>query len=797
MLFPFNNNCLFNWVYLFNWACHWFIRPSLGRTLTFMLMLVSVSPQLLTEVLAEEAPVRLLDREPFDRLTIEDGTKIDVSLLDLPGREVPEDYPTSGQIEVRRLSEPSVPYTVAWSSLAKIELFEQLLLEEGKQLTAAGNSTEAYAYLDFLHVNYPRLPGLREAMERYLFRDAAAAYKGGQFDEALSILLSLYDRNPQYSGLGKVVQSVGDQLISKHLAANDFSSARSVLDLLIQGFPQLQVASVSSWQQKFNSDAARQLTLSRQAIDQGNFLKARQAVRRAQGILPKVSGANALLQEINRLSPQVMVGVSQHGTKAYSSSLSDWSTARVRRLLFPQLVELADFGAEGGIYDCQWGELSSDDSGLNLEVRLYGESLAEGITPELITLQLLRMADPSSASYQVGMRGVLENVNIGRGQEVLVRWQVSHVRPEALLQMDMNQVTRREPLPGTYQAMADAEQPEVVRYRLAQRTGTAQGPQSIIERAFIDDQAALAALLRNDIDLLDRIPPWQVEPLRERKDILVDFYRIPTVHVLIPNHAKPLLGRREFRRALCYGIDRQRILGDILLGGRPQPGFRVLSGPLPSGARLGDPVGYAYDSSILPRPYEPRLAAVLSQVARNSLAQKKAIQAGKKPSEIKEAKPPPAEPLILVYPPEPLARTACQTIKLQLDAVGIPIQLRELTARQEKLPEDYDLFYTDLNLWEPLVDARRLLGPQGRAGSCSPAMSLALRHVDKSENWKQARTRLRQVHQIAASDLPVIPLWQTVNAFAYRRELTGVGSSPVSLYQNVSDWKINIPGAGQ
>ena len=57
------------------------------------------------------------------------------------------------------------------------------------------------------------------------------------------------------------------------------------------------------------------------------------------------------------------------------------------------------------------------------------------------------------------------------------------------------------------------------------------------------------------------------------------------------------------------------------------------------------------------------------------------------------------------------------------------------------------------------------------------------------------RDRLREVHQAAYYDLPVIPLWQTVDSFAYRKTLQGIGARPVTLYQNIADWQISYDGA--
>jgi ABC-type transport system substrate-binding protein len=45
------------------------------------------------------------------------------------------------------------------------------------------------------------------------------------------------------------------------------------------------------------------------------------------------------------------------------------------------------------------------------------------------------------------------------------------------------------------------------------------------------------------------------------------------------------------------------------------------------------------------------------------------------------------------------------------------------------------------------------------------------------------------LHEIAHHELPVIPLWQTVNFFAYRTSLRGVGPSPMTLYQNIEQWQ--------
>src|SRR4029079_15643296 len=161
-----------------------------------------------------------------------------------------------------------------------------------------------------------------------------------------------------------------------------------------------------------------------------------------------------------------------------------------------------------------------------------------------------------------------------------------------------------------------------------------------------------------------------------------------------------------------------------------------------------------------------------------------------------------AEPptLVLAHPADPVARIACETIRLQLGRAGIPIELVELTSDDLLNGHvEYDLRYAELAVWEPVVDASTLLGPKGLAGNIGgPYLYGALRQLDEAPTWKDFRSRLSEIHDIVYHDLPVIPLWQTVNYFAYRSSVRGIGASPITLYQDVDKWEIegaNAPDA--
>ena len=128
----------------------------------------------------------------------------------------------------------------------------------------------------------------------------------------------------------------------------------------------------------------------------------------------------------------------------------------------------------------------------------------------------------------------------------------------------------------------------------------------LVERRYATVAQAVAALKRGDIQVLDRVNPWLLPSLRADTHLRVQPYALPLVHCLIPNVRRPLLADPTFRRALAYGIHRQAILNQML-GGVEIPGCVVTSSPFPVGMGADDPMGYASDESIEPRPYEPRL----------------------------------------------------------------------------------------------------------------------------------------------------------------------------------------------
>ncbi len=744
-------------------------------------------------------PQRLIERPPFDRITLNEANGnavIETVLLDLPQRRVPQPLPTEGVLTLRQLSQPSIAYALDWSAIVKIELYEQLLLAEASRLTAAGQFAEAFEDLAFLQANYPHLPGLAEAQNEHLWRDASAAFAAGNGEGAWPALLALYARNPGFPRLSNAVGAVSDALIAGRLASGNYAAARALLEVVEKQFVGLDLPGVARWRQKFATDAREQLAAARAAIEAGDYDAARAAAVFADAIVPGSAEARSLLQEIQRVSPEIRIGVTQRGAPQGDRRTPDWAAARVARLTDPPLVEMTAFGAEGGAYASRLGEIATDASGMSTTVTLDAQALARGVTADAIARELFKLANSQSGVARDDFSALLAELSIAGGSQVRIAWRRPHLHPEAFLQLSLRDVTVSGQATGMWFEPRRIEQDAgAMRYARSRATGTAGGPQSMIERLYPDEEVALAALAEGEVDAVDRVPPWLLEQARRTSGLVVGEYRLPTVHVLIPNFDNPLLAMREFRRALCYATDRAGVVKDILLGGELKPGFMVLSGPFPAGVGLGDPVGYAYNSDIAPRPYEPRLAALLAGVARATLAKRDLEERKRRGEEVPpvdptvEPEPPKPETLVLAHAADPIARLACQSIKLQLDQVNIPIKLVELPADDLAAEVPWDLLYAELAICEPLVDARGVVGTGGVAPRTSALMTVALDELDRAANWNEARARLQRIHQLAHDELPVIPLWQTVNYFARRAWLAGVEDEPITLYQNLENWR--------
>lgn len=731
----------------------------------------------------------LYELEPFDKITLNEANKgvvLKVQPLDFPKRRIPQDPPA--KLVVRLLDQPDEAYEVQWSAIAKIELFEQMVLAEGRRLVAQGQLDDAYDYFKFLEDKDPTYPGLQEAIEEYLYEEAKSLQLRKQYPGALAMLQELHARRPERPGLDRAMGVATEKQVEVYLASGNYPAARALLRSLAKFFP--EHPTVAKWETQFRNEAAALLAEARQAQAAGQLRKAHQAASRLVAVWPALPGAKQLVESIHKQYPRVVVGVTEPVTDEESVPLANWAVRRSSRLIHRLLMEFVGPGPEGGDYQSALGQLSVQELGLRLVIELKpGLRWSSGpaaLTGYDVSRRLLAMADPQDAAYRPDWAELFGGVSVPRVYAVEVDLRRPHVRPQALLQTtvlpyaDPSVADPSHLSNGPYaiDAQSDAETIYVANPQYF-AAGPSQ-PKEIVERHYRMGIDAVAALRHRQIDVLDRVNPWDLEKLMANKEVVVGRYAVPLVHCLVPNTRKPLLANSNFRRALVYGIHRETIL-HRLLDGKPREGCRLVSGPFSAGIGSNDPLDYAYDESIEPRPYDPRLAIALAQVGLQET-----IEAEKRQGRTLKDIP----KLVLAHPAHEIARIACVSIQKQLEVLGIPLVLKEFPGgAPPRVPDDVDLLYVELAMWEPVVDARRLLDQDGICGGSSPYMSLALRQLERAATWPEVGAALRLIHAIAHREVAVLPLWQLTDHFAYHRSLVGVGAQPVTLYQNVEQWQ--------
>jgi tetratricopeptide (TPR) repeat protein len=242
----------------------------------------------------------LFEQEPYDQITLDEANGnavLQIEPLDLPGRRVPQNPRPSEKLAIRLLDKPGTVYEVQWYSIAKLELFEQLVLTKAGALVKAGRLDEAYDYFKFLKDKDPKLPGLDAAIEDYLFEEAKSLHRDGQYEAALAVLRELYRRNPQRPEVEKALGVTTEVLVGKHVAAEHYQAARELIRNLAAWYPQHAV--VEKWQGQFKAQAGAFLNEARQALEAGQLHEAHRAGRRLVQVWPDLPDAREVVETIH------------------------------------------------------------------------------------------------------------------------------------------------------------------------------------------------------------------------------------------------------------------------------------------------------------------------------------------------------------------------------------------------------------------------------------------------------------------------------------------------------------------
>ncbi len=740
----------------------------------------------------EEEGIALLQSQPHDivRFTTEAGAGwAKVVPLEIPGRRWPATVP-KGELPMEVLGLEGQKFAAKWADIKSIDFWEERLERETTERIKAGDFAGAYPYLAILIRDYPARPKLRELRSEYLLNNAAQRFKAGELEPTLAILEELRRFNPSFrpETVLAVISRVTDSLMASMLSSSRLDQAQKLLARLQKDYPAKEVESVPVWDKKFLAMAEEKRALAIEARDKKDWREARRLALESLYLYPEIQGGKDLVKEIDVAYPLVRVGVMQAASDLDPTRIDNWASRRAGRLVYRSLFEMRGTGPEGGEYDFILGDAEQSPDRLKLNLVLRAEKMRpplDRIDSQVIADLLTKRAQFGNEFYSGPWAASVESILLNGPQEISCLLKRPHILPISLLQVRIDGETiglgPGEPT-GVYRQAS--EEGGEVRFKLTGEPVTLTQPREVVELKMATAGEAIAQLLRGEVDVIDHLFPADANKLRKSRKIVVEDFPLPTVHMLVPCSDHAFVADRNFRRALLYAINREDILNGELLGNQSFPGCRVISGPFPAGIEPNDPLAYAYDERISVRTYQPQLATLLTIVA------KKQLEAAATKS---KQKAPELAPIRLATPDDDLSQIACEAIKSQWELIKLKVELVPLApGKTWPEPGTADIVYVAAAVWEPTIDARRILGPDGLAKSQDQLVGLGLRRLESANSWKDVRERLHDLHSISSHELPIIPLYQVIDSFAYRRELTGIGRGIVSLYQNVERWRLSF-----
>ena len=180
---------------------------------------------------------RLIDREPFDQITLKtSGEVIEVYPLELPDRVVPPAEQRKGEIRIRRVLDDD-EYDISWAEIESIALFERRVLEQATaSWEQAGNFDEAFQLFYFLQRRYPNLSGLLEEQKRYLAFNAKVLRDQKKYHQALSTIEELYKLDSESAAALQGLNSIATDLVEIYRTKDDLTSAKTLMLRLMQTY---------------------------------------------------------------------------------------------------------------------------------------------------------------------------------------------------------------------------------------------------------------------------------------------------------------------------------------------------------------------------------------------------------------------------------------------------------------------------------------------------------------------------------------------------------------------------------
>jgi tetratricopeptide (TPR) repeat protein len=685
-------------------------------------------------------------------------------------------------------------YLLDIKHIKSIVYHEDMMLEEIDNLLKAGELRKAYELLASLEERDSEWPGIAPRRDQILFVDAQVKLDRAQPEHALALVESLHAKNANYNGLSDLTGKVVQNLVAAAEGAGDFRRARFFLNRGRQLFPEHPV--VTEWSEKLAQQSRELVAQAVAAEKAGDRRRACDLVEQAARVWPSLQELttpyNRIWNRWQRLKTGVVELARPQGEP--QSLLLSQADQRQQQLVTMPLFQPTVLDDRIVRFRSRFlTDWEPRDLGHSLQLRLRSWQSPTDSQPLLTAFDFSRMlADrifPGGDQYDARLAAMIDRVEIRGPFDVQVDLAQVPLRPEVLLSIPVRtygttgSAESEGEAPASlgagdnvYPFLPESSSADVRNYRrsVLQGDGLPEYQMAeVIERRFPDYELALQALLRGELTMLPRVPLWMVSDLEPRKEFFTQAYALPTTHLLLLNHRKPVLKLRSFRRALVYALDRARILEEVYLREPPGNLGRLTSAPWSTRS-------YATSPFVSPHQYDSSLAFSLAHTAGRELK-----------ADLPKLK------LVCSSDPEQVA--ACRAIVAAWKRIRVETDLVVL-GPGDPVPDpqgdDWDLVYRTETLAEPAFELAHLL-------NLSPSTSVDnYRHLaawlrrdlldlDRAGDWNSATQIMHRLHRQLWAEVELIPLWELDDRFVCRRNLRNMPDRPLRPYQGIDRWKLD------
>lgn len=704
-----------------------------------------------------------------------------------------------------------------------IVYYDELMLRRIDKLLDEKQVRQAYELLVALDQRQADWPGTVPRRERLLFVEAQMQFESKHFEQALSLLESLHERNAAYAGLDDQFGTVVDRLIGDAIANHNPRQARFYLKRLARRIPAHKL--VPAWSGRIMQQTRDLLTKAVAAERAGQTEAALDLAEQAARTWPELPEVLPVFNRLTNRWQRLRVGVlnlplpedEDRGTRTVVPSIAE---RRRRQLTETPLFQPAKVADKITRYETRFFQ-DWDPADLGHSVVFHLKPFhVEGQSQPMVTAAgltdaLAERLDPNSNTFDARLAAAVAGLTVRGPFELAVQFRQVPLRPEALFAfpyrrpaflsvaaVSMNGGNVPKPVgDGTNKPLEPPEasglKPQAssdsgagTTYPFSQRDSGAQNRVSyrrtvpeadtssdrhvseVIEIRYDSHEKAIQGLLRGEVSLLPGVPAPTLKTFSSRNEFFTLPYGLPTTHLLQFHPNRRTLQSRALRRALIYALDRQRLLEEIFLH-EPSGGLgRTVSAPWPTSS-------YATNRFVVPHNFDQTLAFSLAKTAEKELGEK-------------------LPTLRMWIPDDPDVRQAAARIVDSWSRIGVQVTLIPPEAAgvsPDISSNDWDVAYRMEVVAEPLVELWPLLALTASTETSTLSyLPTWLRHdlleLDRIGDWRSAEELLHKLHRQLWAEVHLIPLWEIDTHFVARKNIRNVPERPLFPYQSIERWKV-------